>query len=77
MRHTSRRHSKRPPFAGDLEPRFDVNKPNWLNQSGVPARAPQGLSLSGMTRFGWTRQTKPFTDNNMGNEKLDSPACIK
>ncbi len=31
---------------------FGGNKPNWLKQSGVPARAPQGLRLAGMTVFG-------------------------
>ena len=40
------------PIAGDLETRFGGNKPNWLKQSGVPARAPQGLRLAGMTVFG-------------------------
>jgi hypothetical protein len=39
------------PIAGDLEPRFGDLTPNWLKQSGVPACAPQGLRLAGMTIF--------------------------
>ena len=36
-------------IAGDLEPSFGDHKLNSLKQSGVPARAPQGLRLAGMT----------------------------
>jgi hypothetical protein len=53
------RHSKRETKrseVSDLESRFDRNKRNWLNESGVPARAPQGLRLAGMTTWGWRRK---------------------
>jgi hypothetical protein len=53
------RHSKRETKRSevrDLESRFGNNKRNWLSESGVPARAPQGLRLAGMTTSGWRRK---------------------
>ena len=51
------RHSKRPLFAGDLETSFADNRLNLLKKSGVPARAPQGLRLAGMTVVGVAEAT--------------------
>ena len=39
-------------IAGDLETSFAYNKLNSLKESGVPARASQGLRLAGMTIYG-------------------------
>ena len=48
------------PIAGDLEPRFSLKRRNLLKESGVPARASQGLRLAGMTKFGDWSQQKNF-----------------
>ncbi len=40
------------PIAGDLETSFADNMRDSLQESGVPARAPQKLRLAGMTLVG-------------------------